>query len=169
MGLSRDEAVLDDHSSGAILPPPPPRYIIACIAVVTPRTRVGTMASPPPYTNGTTAVSATSPSSAKASRSGSAMSHFPQSHIAPQHFPQCHGAPQPFPQSHGAPQPFPQSHGTPQVCFECTAMCFKSWGVVLEFLYEPKFVLLRTALQDSPQGPPTANRQPPPTANCHHP
>ena len=27
------------------------------------------------------------------------------------------------------------------------------------------FLLLRTALEDSPQGPPTANRQPPPTAN----
>ena len=32
------------------------------------------------------------------------------------------------------------------------------------------FVLLRTALKDSPQGPPTANRhQPPPTANCQPP
>ena len=30
---------------------------------------------------------------------------------------------------------------------------------------KPDFFLLRTALKDSPQGPPTANRQPPPTAN----
>ena len=31
------------------------------------------------------------------------------------------------------------------------------------------FFLLRTALKDSPQGPPTANRQPPPTADSQPP
>ena len=30
------------------------------------------------------------------------------------------------------------------------------------------FFLLRTALQDGPQGPPTANRQPPATASNRH-
>ena len=36
-------------------------------------------------------------------------------------------------------------------------------------LKTPNFFLLSTAHQDSPQGAPTANRQPPPTDNCHQP
>ena len=37
--------------------------------------------------------------------------------------------------------------------------------LLLAVLETPNFFWLRTTLKDSPQGPPTANRQPPPTAN----
>ena len=53
----------------------------------------------------------------------------------------------------------------------CVCVC---WGIASasELALKSKisfFFSRRTALKDSPQGPPTANRQPPPTVNHHQP
>ena len=64
-------------------------------------------------------------------------------------------APEPAPPTHGAtstPPPPSCPRGTPRAVFK-----------------NPNFFWLRTALKDSPQGQPTANRHQPPIANRHQP